>query len=89
MIISRILLSVNPVAAAAQQELGGLDIAAPVLGPPRVEYIGVGFRNPVANGERQFVVVPYLRGQFLTVDADGVDRYFQFVQFFLVRFPFG
>ena len=41
--------------------------------------MGVGFRNPVANGERQFVVVPDLYGKVLTVYANGVDRYFQFV----------
>jgi len=41
--------------------------------------VGVSFRNPVANGERQFVVVPDLRGKLLTVDAHGVDSYFQFV----------
>ncbi len=75
-------------AAPAQQEFGGLDVTTTVLGPPSIEQVGVGFGCAVGYVEGQPLVLDLLRLLFV-IDADSVDRDSQFVQLFLVRFPFG
>ena len=59
-------------ATTSDQEFGRLHIAAPVVGPPRSDGIGVGLGSPVCHGKRQALALHFL-GVFLIVYTDRVD----------------